>query len=80
MSNCLACKKELDETVDGAGDCGGDCEECMIRAGDPDVGLWYLNETRRLRAALQEIADFPRDHDVGAIARAALAPQKGHPS
>lgn len=72
MSNCTICKKVLDDNVDGARDCGGDCDECMIRAGDPDVGLRYLEETKRLRAALQKIEAWPREYEVCQIARDAL--------
>jgi hypothetical protein len=35
--NCLTCKKPLDvEGDDLSNNCGGDCAECMARAGDPD--------------------------------------------
>jgi len=79
MSKCLTCKKEMGTGRVEDEDCGGDCLECMGTAGDPAAAEAFIKEVRRLRAALQEIADFPRDHDVGAIARAALAPQKGEP-
>lgn len=35
--NCLTCKKTLDlENDELSNSCGGDCAECMARAGDPD--------------------------------------------
>lgn len=54
MNHCLTCKVQLDQPglVETA-DCGGDCLECMGRAGDPAAAEAFLKEIKALRAALQ---------------------------
>lgn len=54
MNHCLTCKVQLDQPglVETA-DCGGDCLECMGRAGDPAAAEAFLKEMKALRAALQ---------------------------
>lgn len=67
MGNCSICHKQLDENTPGAHDCGGDCSECMLRAGDIDVGLLYMRKCATLRDELQtavyRINDMLHDPD-----------------
>ena len=53
MNHCLTCKVQLDQPglVETA-DCGGDCLECMGRAGDPAAAEAFLKEIKALRATL----------------------------
>lgn len=53
MNHCLTCKVQLDQPglVETA-DCGGDCLECMGRAGDPAAAEAFLKEMKALRATL----------------------------
>lgn len=89
---CNTCGKTLDETVLGAGDCGGDCDACMITFGDPDVGLRYLKLAQKQHALLEQARGSLHlcyDHcrlyhpevegnNVGADTRATLAALNQH--
>jgi hypothetical protein len=53
MSYCNICKVQLDQPgLIETADCGGDCLECMGRAGDPAAAECFLKEIHALRAAL----------------------------
>ena len=56
MSNCNTCGKILDPITPGAYDCGGDCSECMIRAGDYGIALQYLKKLQEVDAVLTEFS------------------------
>ena len=62
MNHCLTCKVQLDQPglVETA-DCGGDCLECMGRAGDPAAAEAFLKEMKALRAASEPSMDAEAD-------------------
>lgn len=75
-NTCGICGKPLNTGRVEDDDCGGDCLECMGRAGDPAAAEHFLLEVKRLRELIEALLDHLHDAIVQKLARKALHPKE----